>query len=219
MVTERYYEKAKLKPKSKITRDDIGKRLVHSASYISKSSDVLFEVATMLIQTVCRSVYCGDKDKLESMDDHANNAVFSQNMKERYKSAATVADFLSKNITFTKDSYAKMVTINYATSKYMMDDDVHAKRIVDSVDWSSAMPHFQLCVHAVRGEYKEACDLISQVVKMELISISDFKYWPVFRKLRKEKIFWDALKDAFGGSITGPDMLLEQQSEQVAGGD
>lgn len=93
-----------------------------------------------------------------------------------------------------------MLAINYATSKLLMNDVNHARKIVESVDWSASTLDFQICVDAILQKYDSVIEKMPTVARQDLIDLDGFMKWPVFKLARDRKDYWDALEATFKGS-------------------
>lgn len=200
IATQRYVEKLNSFKIEEAKDIKSGGVLTHGREYVFYSSDILYEVAIAIVQSVSRSVMFDDKECLAMLDSIVSEAVFNQNINKRYKSASRIADYANKNIKLTVDKSKKMLAINYATSKLLMNDVNHARKIVESVDWSASTLDFQICVDAILQKYDSVIEKMPTVARQDLIDLDGFMKWPVFKLARDRKDYWDALEATFKGS-------------------
>ena len=200
-MTQRYIERVTSQSNKKSPTLSVGDSLVHNGTYFENAADALLEMSLLLVQKVARVLCADDASVIEELDKAFNSAIFDQNLRERYNSASRIAQLAEDGEVILKDLYSKMATVNYAVAQKQLGKSARSKRLIESVDWSSAMPEFQLCVAAVNDDFSGVCSLIPSMIGSGLVKPQSFFEWPVFQSARSEPEFWKVLADTYGDRL------------------
>jgi len=175
----------------------LGDQLKADANYLYEAAKVFLEIGVKLCQVLWRT-----SDKSDEAQRLANKSLgdigYELIYHEQYDLAISLLEFGFSNPMRHPDSTNKsMMLVNLANAYKLSGDQQKANELLDTVDWGPYKIHFQLCVAAVRSDLEVVAELVPSVPEDE-IRPQDFFDWPVFRPLKSEASFLEALKKGYG---------------------
>lgn len=95
------------------------------------------------------------------------------------------------------------MVVNLANAYRLTGNKAKASSILDNEDWSSSDDSFHISVAAVKEDVNEVIKLMHKIGRMREKDI-DYREWPVFRGLQKNKEFVGAYEAIFGEPFLQP---------------
>ena len=86
--------------------------------------------------------------------------------------------------------------VNKALAFHLRDMQDACEKIVDSMDVTAAEPVYHLAVAVLKKQYDEAYEIMDTIGKSDYMHLN-YKTWPLFNKIRKEKGFTNKFKEIF----------------------
>jgi len=89
------------------------------------------------------------------------------------------------------------------------DGKANCTKVLNREDWTASSLPFQLSVAALKEEIDIVVDLIPQVKNIGF-ELSNFRQWPVFRFIKDNAEFNDALEKNYGERLSKAPRVLEE---------
>lgn len=182
-----------------VSQVSLGSDLHISASYLKLSCDMLIEFGIKLIFSVWRKI---SKDEIEKAIDLIGNIAYDFIVTEHFQISINLLKFvLEDNNLKIKDIDRRRLIINYANAIKLNGNKEEALKIINKEDWSACDIPFHICISAINDDDNSVIDMIETAHKADKLSASDFRDWPVFRKIRNNKAYIDKFEEIYGEKI------------------
>jgi hypothetical protein len=174
----------------------VGTVLKITRDYMENSLDLLLDVFINMAFSTWRKRAPNEADKAFSMIVATS---FDMLRHERYKLALRITE----NALHIKDSACEKITesmlvINNAIGHKCLGDEASCEQRLKSVDWSATTPLLKLGVASLRSDAKEASKYIEPAKLVDHLSLVDLREWPVFRWVRSDIDFQEAVARCYG---------------------
>lgn len=193
-IVSTQYIKNCSKNKCNIEKINVGDELPIDPGYFVDSCLCLKEIAIKLTHTLWRKFF---KNNLMDADAALNNMCVELIDKESFKLADTLLSFATKQKHHFDEVTKNLHIINLALSKYLQGKKEEAKKILDANDWSACKTDFCLAYEILNDNYVKAYKIMEKIGKRGEIKKSDYREWPLFKIIRKEKKFKETYKKIF----------------------
>lgn len=209
-VVSRQYLKVCNEHKCQIDGVSLGEKLKVSHKYYASSVRIVYEIGFKLASVLWRKF---DPDDRGAADGAFNQATLNLIKMREYELAEGLIKFaLNTFKTFSSDSVRRMMCVNLANSLRLQGRRDEAKGILSKEDWSATSDTFRLCVSAVQEDVENVLLYMKRIGSQGYPTKDDYKWWPVFRGMRRNPAFASAYFDVFGETL-----LPLQKSVQVEG--
>ncbi len=95
------------------------------------------------------------------------------------------------------DKVRKQIVVNYANAEKLAGRMDSAEEILSRDDWSASTNDYVICVAAVRDDIDSVIKLMKSAVEAELLEISAFRSWPVFKNVSSNPKFIEVFEKEF----------------------
>jgi hypothetical protein len=180
--------------KIKLDKIKVGDKLKVSPDYFFESYNALYEIAVKLAHTIWRKLLISD---LKEADRKLNDVCYKLLNSGSYKLADILLSFGYKQKKHFNESLKNVFIINGALSKYLQDDKKECKKILETKDWSASSDDFRMANEVLLEKYDNIYALMKKVGNNGDIDKTDYREWPIFSKIRKEKKFQETYKEIF----------------------
>lgn len=194
-IVSNQYRKVCKEHKCEIIDAEIDKSLIVTPEYFYKAYECLYEIATKLTHTIWRKLI---KTDLKNADRKLNDICFELINNNQFNLADILLEFACGQKKYFNDAFKNVFVVNRALSKYLQSEEKLAKTIIKSKDWSASRDDFKLANSVLIEDYKKAYDLMKKIGKNGEVDKENYRTWPLFRKIRKEKKFKSVFKELFG---------------------
>lgn len=177
----------------------VNKKLIVTPEYFKDAYECLYEIATKLTHTLWRKIL---KDDLNRADSKLNAICFDLIQTRHFKLADILLDFACSQKKHYNDAVTKVFIVNKALSKYLQEEKEEAKKIISSKDWSASSDDFKLAHLVLTEEFDSCYDLMKKIGDNGEVDKENYKTWPLFLTLRKEKKYKDTYKEIFNEEYT-----------------
>lgn len=187
----------------------VGKPIELRYAYQEQALFILSEYAILLSFALWRK-HAADKEKeaFETLNETGYKLIQDGHfiLAERILSFALSL----KNIGVSEE-IRKMMVVNCASAARSMENDGKANctKVLNREDWTASSLPFQLSVAALKEEIDIVVDLIPQVKNIGF-ELSNFRQWPVFRFIKDNAEFNDALEKNYGERLSKAPRVLEE---------
>lgn len=165
--------------------------------YFESAYKCIFELGVRISQSVLRRIF---PDKLKEADrSFLNNIGIPLEENKQWELAKIIFDFalsMPQKFIFDDESY-KVFIINSCICLKQIGQKKEMRKLLESVDWSSANQRFLLAIHVIKNEYPEAEALMSTMNAKEPIDEHSFRTWPLFLEFRETENFARAFKKIY----------------------
>lgn len=193
------------------TEPKIGEQLNVQDKYFIKAYNCLFEISVKLTQVIWRKLMPFD---LESADESLNDICFSLVRKNNNKLAIVLLHFATDVLKKHYNEESKNVFIVNLALAYKLSKNIdECKKIVNSKDWSASSDKFKIAKAALCDEFDNTIKLMKKIGSNGEVTKLDYKAWPLFNELRKQKKFKIVFKEIFDEefvSIELPKSMLDE---------
>lgn len=182
-----------------VTGVSIGQKLSVTPAYFLEAANAIIEIGVKLSQVLWRRV---SPDEIAKADSALNDIAYNLLENEKYELSKLLLDFACETLPRRATERTSLTfAINRAQTYKWLGDEAKCRGVLDGIDWSAAAIEFQICVAALKEDYKLAASLMSKGNKSEPIMETDYKDWPVFKKFRETEEFKFAFKNLFGHEL------------------
>lgn len=179
-----------------------GNQLTVDKTYFDKAFKTLYKIAIMLSQMLLRIKYCekagqacvGDIDKILIEN------VFDLIVDKHYDTAIDVSEMVLSNPKFSHNAFDRLfIVLNYAQSYKWSGNQEKCQEILDKEDWSAFTNELLIPKFTLEENYPEVYKRMRELGKgNKHISITSYREWPVFQKLREQEEFKNVFEEVFG---------------------
>lgn len=177
-----------------IEKIQIGDRLGIEIDYFIEAYACLYEMATKLTHTLWRKLLITD---LENADKELNDICYHLIDTKSFKIADILLEFACNQKKHFDDLYKNVFIVNAALSKYLQNQKEEAKTILLKKDWSACSDNFKLACAVITENSEKAYELMLKIGENGDVDKSNYKEWPLFKKIRKEKKFKETYYNIF----------------------
>ncbi len=172
----------------------LNQRLVTKIDYFIRAYDCLYELSTKLTHTIWRELLIND---FKSADQELNAICFDLMVSEQYNLSDELLEYAVNQSKHYNESTKRIFIINRALSLYLQDKIEEAKKIIINKDWSASSDNFKLASLIIFENYEGACQIMLKIGDHGEVNKENYRSWPLFYKLRSEKIFKKTFKKIF----------------------
>ncbi|HNW55674.1 MAG TPA: hypothetical protein PKN62_01175 [bacterium] len=171
-----------------------GDKLTIKPDYLISSHQCLYELSVKLTHTLWRKLL---NSELEQADNELNSLCFNLIEDESFALADNLLAFALENKNIFNEASRSVYIINAALSKYLQNDKQKAQDILNQKDWSASSDSYKLAHAILNDNYKKACEIMFKIGDKGEIEEFDYRSWPLFISIRKEKVFKETYKKIF----------------------
>jgi len=172
----------------------IGKKIDVTPEYFIEAYRCLYEITVKLTHTVWRKLLLSD---MKNADNELNCVCYNLINNKSYNLADTILQFACEQKKKHNSMTENIFTINLALSKHLNGKQVEVKNILEKKDWSACSDEFKLAFEIISENYEEAYLLMKKIGKNGNVSKTEYKQWPLFKKIREKKEFKKVYKEIF----------------------
>jgi hypothetical protein len=179
-----------------------GTELRANGAYLRDAHRCIAELGIKLAHSLWRKVAPQDR---KAADTNLIAVTFDLISDEQYDLAARLLDYATETIPkFASESNRRTLIINRAQAYKWKGDQKRALAILEKEDWSASADRFRLCAAALRDDFAESIAMMRRIGTSGELRKSEYRDWPVFRKLREEASFQQAFTEVFGEALVIP---------------
>lgn len=172
----------------------IGKRLTVSPEYFTTAYKCLYEISVKLTHTLWRKFLSSD---LQNADNELNTVCYNLINNKSHDLADILLKFAHEQKKKFNNITENIFTINFALSKYLNGKQKEAKELLENKDWSACSDEFKLAFEIINENYKEVYSLMKKIGKNGNVNKTEYREWPLFKKIREKKEFKQIYKEIF----------------------
>ena len=165
---------------------NLGDELDITEHYFSNSVNCLFEIGIKLTTTIWR-ILCPNEN--QDSEIAINNIAFNLISEDNYDLAIKMLNFPINYFHNMTNANKLMLNINLAQCYLWKKDNIKCKKIIDEQDWSMCTADYKVCKAVLEQDFKTAVNILKN--ENTGIQQNDLLEWPIFKELRKEKVFTD----------------------------
>lgn len=172
-----------------VEKPKCGDDLMPSGKYFMNALLITSKVAFMLTHTLWRKLM---PDDIDVADTAMNNVIFDLLSREWWQFAAEFGKFgLSEPMLRKSNDLNKRIRlINAAIGLKHTNKLDDARALLKTMDWTASLRDFQLAIHILKGEYKEAAVIMKFIGKSgEIVDQLAYHTWPLFQDFRDQPEF------------------------------
>nr|WP_309502972.1 hypothetical protein [uncultured Roseovarius sp.] len=173
----------------------VGDKLEVDIQYFKSAIDIVSEVGYKLIHTMWRKF---SPDEREQADRVLNETGMNLIAEREYNLAEELLRFGVDQKQHSSDLIKRMMIVNLANAAKLGGNKDRCEKALSSCDWSATSYQFQICVAAVRNDFKEVKRLLKLGGSVIEITPSDFRDWPVFQDARDDAEVQGVFEEVFG---------------------
>ncbi|WP_373060389.1 hypothetical protein [Zunongwangia sp. H14] len=193
VVSNQYLKNCK-EHKCKTDNIKVGDRLNVKPEYFTEAYKALYEISVKLSHTIWRKLIISD---LKEADRKLNDICFDLLDSKSFELADILLSFGYKQNKHFNESLKNVFVINAALSKYLQGEQKECEKILKIKDWSASSDDFKIANAILLEEYETAYSLMIKIGANGEIDKTDYREWPIFTKIRKEKEFQETYKNIF----------------------
>lgn len=177
-----------------------GSQLLVDKDYFEKSFKTLYVVGIKLTQMLAHTVY--DKqypNNYERIDKILISNVYELISEELYDVAISVSDFALNNRYFKHEPNDKCyIVLNYAQAYKWNGQPEKCQELLDNAGSSIWKDELLIPKLALEDKFEQVYVKMRAVGdKSEILTPENYRQWPIFKEIRKEKAFADVFKEIF----------------------
>lgn len=186
--------------------------------YFDKAFKTLYKMSIMLSQILLRVKYCeiGDSSCSSKIDKVLIENVYDLIVDELFDVAIDVSEMVLDNKKFSHNAFDRgYIVLNYAQACKWNGDKEKCMSILHKEDWSACTNELLLPKFTLEDNYAEAYRCMRELGKNNSsITISSYREWPIFQRLREEKEFKTVFEEVFGETISNSPVEVAQPSQK-----
>jgi hypothetical protein len=170
-----------------------GQQLHVDPQYLSNAIETVYVAGIILIQQCWRK---WEKEESEQADGALIDHIYESLLEKRHALTIRLAQYGS-SIDFATDHDSRIVTINRAIALKELGEIEEMERVLSERDWSSCATKFRLALHVLRDEEGSVFELLPKAIAVEEVGRQALEEWPLFRSLRTNQRFLEAIEQYF----------------------
>lgn len=185
--------------------------------YFEEARRCVSEIGIKLGQVLWRKVA---PEQLDLADSNLIALSYELIADEQYAFAVVLLDFATETLKkHASEVNRRTFVINRAQAYKWLGDQARANAILDAEDWSASADRFALCAAVIREDIDLTLQLVARIGRTGEVRKSDYRDWPVFRRLREEDRFRAEFRKIFGEELATRQVRTEggQDSAPPAG--
>lgn len=190
----------------KKTQYKLGEKLDVDLDYFRNSINTVSEIGFKLIHTMWRKFAPSDR---EEADATLNTCGMNLIAKKQYFLAERILDFGVNQKSHHSDLVKRMMIVNLANAIKLGGNLERCKKLLNEHDWSATSYHFQICVAAVKNDLNEVIRLLKLGPDIVEINPTQFRDWPVFTEIIKEKEFINTFEEVFSEPLFRDEIVMQ----------
>ncbi len=190
-----------------------GTSLGVSREYFENAYMCLYEIGFKLGHVIWRKL---QKEEIAKIDSNLIERTYDLIVGGDYEIAARILEFFTQSqsqMPHENDSNFRILMINLAQSYKWQKNESKAKEILNRCDWSASEDRFRLAVMVLQDKWDEVYSIMRRLKHDEDFSRSNYKEWPLFKKLREEPDFLRVYKECYGETFRIEEEVPKQKGE------
>lgn len=177
-----------------------GDKLSVPQEYSMMAYRCLYEIGVKLGQVLWRKVLPKEK---EWADDSLISATYDLIDRGEYDLACSILDDGLKiwKGKFENEKNHLFLVINCAQAHKWAGREDRCRAILSDHDWSAKEDRFKLAAASLKEDWAECTKIMKKMGDSGDVKDVEYRNWPLFQKLRKQKSFLDDYKQIFGKSF------------------
>lgn len=190
-----------------------GGRLGVPQDYFRDAHCCIYEIGVKLGHVLWRKLF---PDERKDADSHLLSLTYDLIEQQSFDLAIRLLDFACEEIkSFSSEELQLMLIVNRAQAYRWKGQDSRCRDIMQAVDWTAKSDQFRMADAVLAQDWQRATSLMARMGKDGPISSNDYRYWPLFRELRKQDEFLSTYQSVF---LEPFPKRSEVQKEQGASG-
>ena len=182
-----------------------------SKKYFENAYMCLYEIGFKLAHVIWRKL---QKEEIAKIDSNLIERTYDLIVGGDYEIAARILEFFTQSqMPHEKDSKVRIMTINLAQSYKWRKNESKAEEILSQCDWSASEDRFRLAVMVLQDKWDEVYRIMHRLKHDNNFHKSNYKEWPLFKKLREEPDFLRVCKECYGETFRIEEEVLRQKGE------
>lgn len=176
----------------------LGSRRTVGAEDMRRVIRVMSKIGYMLCHTLWSKLF---PDQIEDVHTSLVMTLYAFLEDRRWRVASDVGQFALTQPMLRKmsDMNRRVLTINTAIALKFSAEEVAAQTLLDSCDWSAAMPEFRLAVAVLKDNFSEAVEIMKKIgPEGDLLDQTAYHEWPLFHKFREREDFYSVYEEIYG---------------------
>ena len=190
----------------------IGEKLKVSMEYFKKSYCLLYQMGFMLTHIQANKLCIKDKNKdIDDMDTNMIDCIFELICRGNYPLAISLSDFaMNKYFKHSAKSTIYFV-LNKAQALKWNGQEEECLTLLSSQDSSAWNDDFLIPKYTLEQKYEIVFGLMeAKGDKSEILNAKAYREWPIFKEIRKEKVFEELFEKIFNEHLN---ILLSKSSD------
>ena len=188
-----------------------GTSLGVSREYFENAYGCLYEIGFKLAHVIWRKL---QKEEIAKIDSNLIERTYDLIVGGDYEIAARILEFFTQShIPHEKDSKVRIMTINLAQSYKWQKNESKTKEVLSRYDWSASEDRFRLAVMVLQDEWDEVYRIMLRLKHDNSFQKSNYKEWPLFKKLRERSDFLRVYKECYGETFRIEEEVPKQKGE------
>jgi hypothetical protein len=176
-----------------------GQVLAVTPAYFRHAYEAMYEIGVKLAHVFWRKLRPEERDRA---DGHLVEITYELLAEGKFKIAQALLDFA---VEVLKDhasaDHRLRFVINRIQAYKWAGDSVRARELLDKEDFSALSDQYQLADAVLRDDFVKAVALVNRIGKSGVITLGDYREWPLFQTLRKQAEFENAVLEVFGEAL------------------
>ncbi|MFA7681522.1 MAG: hypothetical protein WCX61_00665 [Candidatus Peribacteraceae bacterium] len=165
--------------------------------YFVRSHECVAQIGVALSSLIWLKLLNVTKD--DSIDRFLNNEVCVKLLNSKHYSVAfSILNFIRNELVSASDQMRRIFIINLALALKGMRKKLQAIKLINSEDWTAVGLALNLAINVLKENYPTAIKIMKKIGSNGDITKNDYKTWPLFIDIRKERIFLQAYQEVFG---------------------
>lgn len=184
-----------------------------SKKYFENAYMCLYEIGFKLAHVIWRKL---QKEEIAKIDSNLIERTYDLIVGGDYEIAARILEFFTQSdIPHENDSNFRVLMINLAQSYKWRKNESKTKEVLSRCDWSASEDRFQLAVMVLQDKWDEVYRIMRRLKHDNSFQKSNYKEWPLFKKLREEPDFLEVCQKCYGETFRIEEEVSEWKRESA----
>jgi len=178
---------------------EIGSILKVDKNYFDRAVNCLLEIGIILTHIIWRKLLPKDFD---DYDDNFIDITFKLIERSNYQLAINLLEFVL-SLKLNDEEDRTIYLINLCQCYKWIGNEKKCRDLIEKQNfWGLCKEKYKIAKHVLLDEYEQVYKLLEKYHKDDnVIRKDNIRYWPLFKKLREEKIFIELFEKLYGEPI------------------
>ena len=171
----------------------------------------LYEIGFKLGHVIWRKL---QEEEIAKIDSNLIERTYDLIAGGHYEITARILEFFTQSqMSHENDSNFRILMINLAQIYKWQRNESKTKEVLSRCDWSASEDRFRLAVMVLQDKWDEVYRIMPRLKHDNSFQKSNYKEWPLFKKLRERSDFLRVYKECYGETFRIEEEVPKQKRD------